>query len=987
MVRFCILAALCGVIAIIACSSKDNPIAPKPPDNPVVLDTGGLAQIPGDPTDTAVSVLPDIPCHPAPQDKMNDDGFMRTRLSAKLHPEATLEALNAALASEQAVVTFANPGELDLSLRIPEVATSEEAEAVASRLMATGAFLAVFPGFAVGLDGQAEIFSAPGTEYTTWEYLTRIKMPAAWNAKGLAERLGQKVTVLVPDKYASSNRHSDIPAQKFLTTSGTYENIPLSDGKIPGNHGFHVCGILAASLDGDQGTGAHPGNTTLLDLQSLSIGGQLFHEVIDNLRDHLPTTGQFVLNTSLGYNWSISTFSKLQRAYDAIRWRAVAAPHQDRFLHCTSAGNRGRETDDTRFSHWNSPFTMAARFTTTQDMAPISEHTIAEFENLSIYAQQVYANTPSAQTPLTNVIIVGNSDYAGAKAPESCEPSDVRVLGDDIYNVCAVAEISGGDAGCQIENGVLRAKYSGTSMATPQVSGLAAYIWNLKPDLMVSEIMSIVINNFDETDPMIPGRVDAYQCVTSLDHSLADSPIRRELFDVAGTTPVAGSNQSFDEYDLQVYFDQFRAIQEARENQTGSTFDNSRYDLNGNGITTIDSLWINYETQRFDLDVNSPPYYALEVTQTIEGQSIAYDETELSDLDILCYYAYSPLYSGDTGRRTELCLPCLGELVVHMALTNELQQSVPADVEFTVWRKTSAADSLPVRLADLDVTVEGAEPFVFTGVTDEQGKYVEQIIPSTSSDNVIIRVDAKLNDVIVATDEVTVPVAGGVATITFLSRQSAGTAGAGKLLGTEPTCPPPTAGETSVTAEEGPFVIGLSKEYVCPGTTEGSVSASASASGSSDPGFTSGDSYANISYESNLSATAEGRAGVIMTATASHYFTVQFEVTGGTLAFEVNATGSNSGTTEKLNTSLVREGTGGGNVFVFDFPQGTPPQGMSGTIEPGVYRFTANQVAKATMDGSASETANASVLLEIRPVGVALGNSLSGTDRKLTTSR
>ncbi|MBK7143150.1 MAG: hypothetical protein IPH75_13835 [bacterium] len=75
-------ATLIAFIILLACSSDKNPVSPKPPDNPVVLDTGGISQIPGNSSDTAAKVLPDIPCHPAPQDQMDDDGFMRTRLSA-----------------------------------------------------------------------------------------------------------------------------------------------------------------------------------------------------------------------------------------------------------------------------------------------------------------------------------------------------------------------------------------------------------------------------------------------------------------------------------------------------------------------------------------------------------------------------------------------------------------------------------------------------------------------------------------------------------------------------------------------------------------------------------------------------------------------------------------------------------------------------------------------------------------------------------------
>ena len=48
-----------------------------------------------------------------------------------------------------------------------------------------------------------------------------------------------------------------------------------------------------------------------------------------------------------------------------------------------------------------------------------------------------------------------------------------------------------------------------------------------------------------------------------------------------------------------------------------------------------------------------PPTYT-SVSQTIEGNSVSFDENSLTDLDILCYYAYSPLYTGDTDKRKDL---------------------------------------------------------------------------------------------------------------------------------------------------------------------------------------------------------------------------------------------------------------------------------------------------------------------------------------------
>ena len=84
-----------------------------------------------------------------------------------------------------------------------------------------------------------------------------------------------------------------------------------------------------------------------------------------------------------------------------------------------------------------------------------------------------------------------------------------------------------------------------------------------------------------------------------------------------------------------------------------STEDYSRFDLNGDGFTGGSSA------DRFDLDrVGSTQYgatrYDSVVTQQIEGLTVSFDESKLTDLDILCFYAYSPLYTGDATARTSL---------------------------------------------------------------------------------------------------------------------------------------------------------------------------------------------------------------------------------------------------------------------------------------------------------------------------------------------
>ena len=75
--------------------------------------------------------------------------------------------------------------------------------------------------------------------------------------------------------------------------------------------------------------------------------------------------------------------------------------------------------------------------------------------------------------------------------------------------------------------------------------------------------------------------------------------------------------------------------------------DFSQYDLNGDGFTGGST------TERFDLDRTGSTQYGTSVYSTVLqniGGDVSFNENQLTDLQILCYYAYSPLY----GERTTL---------------------------------------------------------------------------------------------------------------------------------------------------------------------------------------------------------------------------------------------------------------------------------------------------------------------------------------------
>ncbi len=181
------------------------------------------------------------------------------------------------------------------------------------------------------------------------------------------------------------------------------------------------------------------------------------------------------------------------------------------------------------------------------------------------------------------------------------------------------------------------------------MAGLAAYLWTIKPGLTPAQITEILVRTADSTDcggtnprPLI----DAYAAVLALDRNYPDMEVRRAILDL-------NEDRVFNETDVEKFLAEFDTANGAK--------DYSRYDLNGDGQTG------GTETRIFNLDMDFPPTYNT-VTQAIEGNSVSFDENNLTDLNILCYYAYSRLYTGDTDKRRDLLAEkCGGALDVTYA--------------------------------------------------------------------------------------------------------------------------------------------------------------------------------------------------------------------------------------------------------------------------------------------------------------------------------
>ncbi len=633
----CVLVGLFALLLLsLSCSKSTDPDPNKPPDTgPVGILLSGTD---GNP---ALSGTSNHGPFAVPASEWDGD-FVTTRLEAVINPSATVGAVNTALNSVSAKISCMRAGMMFIELVVPAQASEAQANVICSTLMASNAFLSAYPCFDPinGNDG-AVIPDFPANMRIT--PLEEAKFPAAWNLRERAAGLHSPVTIVVSDDFASFAPHPEIPAQTFIPGIGTVLTSLNGQGIIDGNHGFAVAGTIGARFDDIGSTGAFPDTANLLRLPciSLTMAGSWF-AILTELYTRMPATGKFILNASWGYAGDFTLTSKRRRIEHAFCWRELVALRQNDFLVTQASGNNGFYSTAQTNADYNSPLTLAARFDTPLEMLQGTAVPPADTAALNtIYANIVTKGSIYA-AKLRNVVTVGSSDWSGGISTFSNGPADVRMIGENVTLPCAMADgICGPGADVAWQG-----SYDGTSFATPQVAALAGWLWALSPALTVDETKAIILNCFYNNK-----WVDAYKAVLSLDHSIANAGIRLSLLDVADAAGQKGSDMLFDEKDLQMFLDSILHYEADRGTHAPPwPRDHSCFDLNGDGYTG--DTMLTPSTAPFDLDINTPPAYSQLSFHTCVDTS--FNEASVTDRDILYYYSYSSLYTGNQKVRDSL---------------------------------------------------------------------------------------------------------------------------------------------------------------------------------------------------------------------------------------------------------------------------------------------------------------------------------------------
>jgi hypothetical protein len=611
----------------------------------------------------AVGVLPDedaFPVQPATVFSPAKGGaVLRTEILVDLKSSATVKQVNHLLSVLGGRITGSLRGGLLIVVAVPDPGSLSALDALRKLAAKQPGVAATARSGRAAQDDLPNGFAAPldsGSQQAL-HHLLELHMPAAWNAQAAMQ--SSQPLVLVEDLFGNGSFDPHVDATIVRTTS-------LSGGQSD-NHGYHVVGTIAGDHDSDGSpagrvTGVFPG-TTRLDLVDLEQQGWTDPELMFSLAHELlvaETRDQhIVVNTSLHFDQSDPLIGQEGREWaQFIHDRGL----EGRVLHATAAGNES-----------------------TPSVAIGAERTSAW--TYAALTQRFFNHvTPPL---LTNTLVVesngdnGDPGYAPTcRSGFSDSDGTISAVGENVYS-----DLLGTTAGL----------LSGTSMATPQIAGLAEYLWTIAPDLTAPQVKRAIEQNGDVLQPgglcHDTPEANAYAATLSLDKpgafSKANDPVRFAILDQNG-------DGVFDQADVQAFADHILT------DTSPANPDWSRWDLNGDGFTGGDA------TAPFDLETAGSTRAGAPVLGTVfqtvhdtmgNPVQLQLDERHASDADILCYYAYSSLYTpaaSNDQRDTILGDHCQPPVVI-VGCSTEADSSASASIGATdqILSSNTPSQSIP----------------------------------------------------------------------------------------------------------------------------------------------------------------------------------------------------------------------------------------------------------------------------------------------------
>lgn len=679
-----------------------------------------------------------------------ENGVIMTQLVIWIAPDATVGQVNDAIRRAGASIVGMSEGVPLLTIAVPR---QPDLDALLAIRRAVESLPGIRRAF---LSNVGHPFQLPVqlSEFVDF-HLVPTRFPAAWNVRSLVvDSKGNCLKPLVPVVVADEFK-APPPDIKTLNSLVSFDlEIPNFPDPAPGtpsglDHGNLVTVVLGALFNDAPRTGANPFSQCLA-VTGLDLTGLAMPDAMDLISKNLPG-GKSILNYSAGYfNCSLAPClpqffernTPIERAVLASVWQMVTADRSADFLVAAGAGNARQYAE---FDYYPGLGQAAAASPFTLATLPLDEFGAFLQDSVLWQAQQpgfrdLAVTTEELQwlreqfgpyRPAKNVLKVGSTKY-GSTLADLIE-SDFSNTGADVAAVGEEIETLNRDNQEHL--------VAGTSFAAPQVAGLASYLWLLSDDLR-SRPAEDTVTLIRNTAQGPAWGIDAYSAVLALDQfDPAALRIRKALLDVNDDGDGDGV---FDHLDL-LEFEKAYRLKDPNSPTIPTERDHSRFDLNGDGYTG------GIVTYPFDLDIDAP---ALEkpnvnaVDAEIEGYAITLNEAALSDIQILCYYAYSPLYANGTPTdeaiqaRSTILGPdhCVGARM-NVALPATIQNSGTLDV--TVETPDGNGGFVPAPNLLLSLTPTCGTLGSANGQTDAAGRFSTTVTPASSCTNVSVEVTAR----------------------------------------------------------------------------------------------------------------------------------------------------------------------------------------------------------------------------------------------------